>query len=76
MAQRLAYLGDGCSEDNNFVQLADALHELVDAWSLDDVYVVVLAFDLNGNGEVGLVQDLGIVSMKRTGERGGAHDEP
>jgi hypothetical protein len=76
MKQQCAYLGDGCSEYNNFVQLADALHELVDAWSLDDVYVVVLAFNFNGNGEVSLVQDLAIVSMKQAGERGGAHDEP
>jgi hypothetical protein len=50
-----AYLGNRGGEDDNFIQLAYPLHELVDTWSLDDIYVVVLAFNLNGDGEIGLV---------------------
>jgi hypothetical protein len=49
------YLGNRGGKDNNFIQLANPLHELVDTWSLDDIYVVVLAFNLDGDGEVGLV---------------------
>jgi hypothetical protein len=52
------YLGNGCSEHNNFVQLAHSLHKLVDTRTLDNIHVMVLAFNLDGNGEVGLVQDL------------------
>jgi hypothetical protein len=50
-----AYLGNRGGEDDNFIQLAYPLHELVDTWSLDDIYVVVLAFNLDGDGEIGLV---------------------
>jgi hypothetical protein len=70
----VTYLGDGCSKDNNFIKLTNALHELIHAWSLDDVNVVVLAFYFNGNGEVCLMQDLTAVSTKQTGERGGARE--
>jgi hypothetical protein len=52
------YFGDGCGEHDNFIQLAHPLHELIDTRTLDNVYVVVLAFNLDRNGEVGLMKDL------------------
>ena len=52
------YLRDRSSEHNNFIQLANPLHKLIDAGTLDNVYVVVLAFNLDRNGEVGLMQYL------------------
>jgi hypothetical protein len=58
-----AYLGNRGGEDNNFIQLADPLHELVDTGSLDNIYVVILAFNLDGDGKVGLVQDLANISI-------------
>ena len=53
------YLGNGCSEYHNLIELADAFHELVHSWSLDHIDVVVVALDFNGYCEVSLVQDLG-----------------
>jgi len=53
--ESFAYLRDGGGEDNDFIQLADTLHELVDAGSLDDIHIVVLAFNLNRDSEVGLM---------------------
>lgn len=47
-------LGDGSGEDHNLVQLADPLHELVNARSLDHIDIVILSLDLNRYGEVGL----------------------
>jgi hypothetical protein len=55
----MTYLGDRCREDDNFIQLAYPLHKLVDARSFDDIYVVVLALNLDWDSEVGLMQNLG-----------------
>ena len=52
------YLGNGCSEYHNLIELADAFHELVHSWSLDHIDVVVVALDFNGYCEVSLVEDL------------------
>jgi hypothetical protein len=51
-------LRDGCRENNNFIQLTNSLHKRIDAWSLDDIYIVILAFDFHGNGEISLMKDL------------------
>jgi hypothetical protein len=54
----IAVLGNGCGEDNNFVDLADAFQESIDARALDYVNVVILAFDFDRDCEIGLVEDL------------------
>lgn len=51
-------LGDGRREDNNFVQLAHPLHELIDARSLDNVNVVEITLNLYGNRKIGLMKNL------------------
>jgi hypothetical protein len=51
-------LGNRCSKDNNFIKLADALHELINTGTLDDIYIMILTLNLNWNGEIGLVEDL------------------
>lgn len=56
--ERVAIFGYGGGEHNNFVDLADTLEEGVDSWAFDDVDIVVLAFNLHGNCEVCLVEDL------------------
>lgn len=53
--QGVAVLRNRCREHDDLVQLTDALQEGVNAWSLDDIDVVRLSFNLDGNGEVGLV---------------------
>lgn len=52
------YFGNRCSKHDNLIQLADPLHKLIYAWTLDNVYVVVLAFDFDRDGKVGLMQYL------------------
>ena len=52
------YLGHRGSEDDHFVQLPHALHELIHARSFDDVDIVILTLNLHGNGEVGLMKNL------------------
>lgn len=54
----IAYLGDGCCKDNNFIKLADSLHELINAWPLDDIDIVVVALNLYRDRKVGLMEDL------------------
>lgn len=54
----MMYLRDRGCENNDFIKLANPLHELIHARSLDHVHIVVLPFDLHGNGEVGLSKDL------------------
>jgi len=54
----IAVLGNGCGEDDNFVDLADAFQESIDARALDYVNVVILAFDFDRDCEIGLVEDL------------------
>lgn len=53
-----AYLGYGGREDNNFVELSNSLHELIDTWPLYYVDVVIVALDFHGDGKVGLVKYL------------------
>lgn len=50
-----ANLGDRSCEYNNFVQLSNPLHELVNPRSLNDVDVVVVALNLYRDGEIGLI---------------------
>jgi hypothetical protein len=52
------YLGDGSCKDHNLIELANSLHELVDAGSLDHVHIVVVTLNFDGNREVGLMEDL------------------
>lgn len=75
--ERVAVFRDGGGKDYNLIQLADALHEFVDAGSLNDIDVVEGAFDFNGDGKVGLAEELRwgsqiLVLRGRWGER----DEP
>ena len=49
------YLGNRCSENNNFVKLSNSFHESVDAGSLNHVHIMVLAFNLYRYSEVGLM---------------------
>jgi len=56
--ERVAVLGYGCSKDNNLVDLADAFEEGINARALDYVDVVILAFNFDGNCEIGLVKNL------------------
>ena len=60
MSNRWTYLGDGCSEDNDFVQLAHSLHEFVDSRSLNDIYIMIIAFNFDRYSEIRLVENLGI----------------
>ena len=55
---RVTYLGYRGCEDNHFVELADTFHELVNTGALDHVDIVIVALDLNGNREIGLVKYL------------------
>ena len=54
----IAVLRNRSGEDDNLVQLADPLHELIDSWPFDDINIMVLTFDLDRNCEIGLVEDL------------------
>ena len=45
-------------ENHDLIQFADAFHEGVNSWSLDHIHIVILAFNLDRNGKVGLVQNL------------------
>lgn len=56
--ERVAVFAYGCSENDDFVDFTDALEESIDTRAFNDIDVVVLTFDFNGNGEVGLVQNL------------------
>ena len=53
--QRVAILGNRRSEDDNLVELTDALEEGINARSFYDIHVVILAFDFHGYCEVCLV---------------------
>lgn len=52
------HLRDRRCEHYNLVQLANSLHELIDAWSLYHIDVVVVTLNLDRDGEVGLMQNL------------------
>lgn len=56
------YLRHRGGENYDFIQFADAAHELVDARALDDIDIVELTFDFNRYGEVSLMKDLDIIS--------------
>jgi len=54
----MAYLRNRGGEHDDLVKLAHPFHERIDAWSLDDIDIMVLTFDLDGDRKVGLMQDL------------------
>lgn len=56
----VAIFTNGRGEDNDFIEFADALHELVDAGTFDDIHVMIGAFDFDRDGEVGLMEELGL----------------
>ena len=58
MMAHCTYLGYGGCENYNFIKLANSLHELVDTWSLNDVHIVEIAFDLDRYCEISLMQYL------------------
>lgn len=74
--KQLPYLGHRGREDDHLIQLADAFHELVDPGSFDDVDVVILTFDLDGDGEVGLMENLTTVSAIIRASRANTHGTP
>lgn len=52
------YFGDRSCKHYNLVELANALHELIDARSFDDIYIMVLALNLYRYRKIGLIQYL------------------
>ena len=52
------YLGYRRRKDNNLIKLAHPLHKLVNTRTFYNVYIVVIALDLDGYREVGLVENL------------------
>ena len=54
----MTYLRYGCCENDNFVKFTNSLHERIHTWSLDHIYIVILAFNFYRNGEIGLMEDL------------------
>lgn len=49
------YLGDRGGKHDHLIKLANPLHELIHTRSFDHIHIVILAFDLHGNGEIGLM---------------------
>jgi hypothetical protein len=47
------YLGEGCSKDDDLVNLAHLSEEVIDSGSFDDINVVRLRFNLDGDNVVG-----------------------
>jgi hypothetical protein len=66
----IAVFGYRCGEDDNFVDLADTFQESINARAFDYVDIVVLSFNFDGNGEIGLVEDLTEEILARVYERG------
>lgn len=60
-----SYLGDRGCENHDFVKLSDALHESIDAWTLDNVDIMILSLDFHWNCEICLMQYLGQTSASR-----------
>lgn len=56
--ERVTVLGHRGGEDHHFVDLAHSLEKCIDAGPFYDIDVVVLAFDLDGNSKICLVEDL------------------
>lgn len=50
-----SHLGDRRCENDDFIQLAHPLHELIDTRPLNHVNVMIVSFDLYRNGKIGLV---------------------
>ena len=57
----VTHFRDRSSKDDNFVELAYPLHELVDPRSLDNVNIMILPFYLHWNSEVRLMQNLHLI---------------
>ena len=53
-----SYLGNRSCKYHNLVKLANTLHELIHSRSFNDINIVILALDLYGYGEIGLMKDL------------------
>ena len=49
------YLRHRSGKDNNFIQFSHAFHELVHTGPLDYINVMILAFNLDRYGKVGLM---------------------
>jgi hypothetical protein len=47
------YLGEGCSKDDDLVNLAHFSEEVIDSRSFNDIDVVRLRFNLDGDNVVG-----------------------
>jgi hypothetical protein len=56
------YLRNRGGKHNNLVELANPFHELIDAGPFDDIDIMIIALNLDGYCEVGLVKDLETVS--------------
>lgn len=56
--ERVTVLGHRGSEDHHFVDFAHSLEKCIDAGPFYDIDVVVLAFDLDGNSKICLMEDL------------------
>ena len=72
-SRQWTYFGNRCGENDNLVQFAHSLHELVHTRSLDDIDIVILAFNLHGNGKVCLVQNLSSNQQTVANTGPGAH---
>lgn len=55
MISRKTYFGDRSCKYHNLIELANALHELIDAWSFDDIYIMILALNLHRYRKIGLI---------------------
>ena len=51
-------LGNRCSEDNDFIEFTNTLHELINTRTFDNIDIMILTLDLNWYGEVSLVKYL------------------
>lgn len=55
---RRTHLGNRSREDDHLVEFANSLHKLINTRSLDDVNIVIVSLNLDGDRKVGLVQNL------------------
>lgn len=56
--ERVAVLADRRGKDDNFVELTDALHELINTRAFDDVDIMVRPFNFDRDSEIGLMEEL------------------
>jgi hypothetical protein len=56
--ERIAILAHTSRENHNFIQLSNTLHKLIHTRTLNDVDVVICAFNFDGDGKVCLVEKL------------------